>query len=217
LRARSHRAAPDPRHRPLARTVREVRGGSWSSGGLRGLRSGADRGRRRGLRESAIGGFRSRCAGRWSSLRPPRPSTVTGPGPSRTSPEARFGAANRSSSALPDHSRGIRPPEGDRRRRLRDSKSVRTVPGLSRARRLSARPETLPLLGFVTNRPSTDVTSCVRSGGGPEGPATGLSCGYPPPDALRPRGFAPPRRLHPQKGSRACCIPLPVVGFAAFH
>jgi hypothetical protein len=33
---------------------------------------------------------------------------------------------------------------------------------------------------------------------------------------FRPRGFAPPRRLSPLADSRACCIPQPVVGFAAF-
>jgi len=33
---------------------------------------------------------------------------------------------------------------------------------------------------------------------------------------FRPRGFAPPRRLPPLGRSRACCIPLPVMGFAAF-
>jgi hypothetical protein len=34
--------------------------------------------------------------------------------------------------------------------------------------------------------------------------------------AFRPRGFAPPRRFAPLDGSRACCIPQPVVGFVAF-
>jgi hypothetical protein len=33
---------------------------------------------------------------------------------------------------------------------------------------------------------------------------------------FRPRGFTPPRRLPPLGRSRACCIPLPVMGFAAF-
>ena len=33
---------------------------------------------------------------------------------------------------------------------------------------------------------------------------------------FRPRGFAPPRRFPPLADSRACCIPQPVVGFAAF-
>jgi hypothetical protein len=33
---------------------------------------------------------------------------------------------------------------------------------------------------------------------------------------FRPRGFSPPRRLSPRPGPRACCIPLPVLGFAAF-
>jgi len=33
---------------------------------------------------------------------------------------------------------------------------------------------------------------------------------------FRPRGFAPPRRLAPRDGSRACCIPLPTMGFVSF-
>jgi len=33
---------------------------------------------------------------------------------------------------------------------------------------------------------------------------------------FRPRGFAPPRRLSPRDGSRACCIPLPTMGFVTF-
>jgi hypothetical protein len=34
---------------------------------------------------------------------------------------------------------------------------------------------------------------------------------------FRPRGFAPPRRLPPPERSRACFIPLPILGFAAFR
>jgi hypothetical protein len=33
---------------------------------------------------------------------------------------------------------------------------------------------------------------------------------------FRPRGFAPPRRVPPRAELRACCIPLPILGFAAF-
>jgi hypothetical protein len=39
---------------------------------------------------------------------------------------------------------------------------------------------------------------------------------YHPGDAFRPRGFAPPRRFAPHRRARACCIPLPTMGFAAF-
>ena len=35
-------------------------------------------------------------------------------------------------------------------------------------------------------------------------------------DRCRPRGFAPPRRFFRPRKSRACCIPLPILGFAAF-
>jgi hypothetical protein len=33
---------------------------------------------------------------------------------------------------------------------------------------------------------------------------------------FRPRGFAPPRRFTPHRGVRACCVPVPDMGFAAF-
>jgi hypothetical protein len=33
---------------------------------------------------------------------------------------------------------------------------------------------------------------------------------------FRPRGFAPPRRFPPLGGSQACCILLPILGFAVF-
>jgi len=33
---------------------------------------------------------------------------------------------------------------------------------------------------------------------------------------FRPRGFSPPRRFPPLLESRACCIPLPILGFSAF-
>jgi hypothetical protein len=33
---------------------------------------------------------------------------------------------------------------------------------------------------------------------------------------FRPRGFAPPRRFSPHRGVRACCVPVPDMGFAAF-
>lgn len=35
--------------------------------------------------------------------------------------------------------------------------------------------------------------------------------------SFRPRGFSPPRRFSPRCGSQACCILLPIVGFASFH
>jgi hypothetical protein len=34
---------------------------------------------------------------------------------------------------------------------------------------------------------------------------------------FRPRGFSPPRRVSPRKGSQACCILQPTLGFATFH
>jgi hypothetical protein len=40
--------------------------------------------------------------------------------------------------------------------------------------------------------------------------------GCHPPRMFRPRGLSPPRRLPPPVVSRACCIPLPILGFIAF-
>lgn len=39
----------------------------------------------------------------------------------------------------------------------------------------------------------------------------------PRPDTFRLRGFSPPCRLAPPEGSRACCIPLPTLGFVGFR
>jgi len=40
--------------------------------------------------------------------------------------------------------------------------------------------------------------------------------GSTPEVPFRPRGFSPPRRLPPLHESRACCIPLPILGSTAF-
>jgi hypothetical protein len=40
--------------------------------------------------------------------------------------------------------------------------------------------------------------------------------GSTPEVPFRPRGFSPPRRLPPLCESRACCIPLPILGSTAF-
>jgi len=40
--------------------------------------------------------------------------------------------------------------------------------------------------------------------------------GCHPKRSFRPRGFAPPRRLPPTRRARACCIPIPILGFLAF-
>jgi len=40
--------------------------------------------------------------------------------------------------------------------------------------------------------------------------------GATPEVPFRPRGFSPPRRLPPLHESRACCIPLPILGSTAF-
>jgi hypothetical protein len=72
-------------------------------------------------------------------------------------------------------------------------------------------------------RPSTDVSNArplpdrarlrTRPGGSEE---PRCRRHHPSSIPLRPRGFAPPRRFSPREGPRACCIPLPVLGFAAF-
>jgi hypothetical protein len=71
----------------------------------------------------------------------------------------------------------------------------------------------LPLLGFVC----APLHRHVPRASTPDGVTTAF--GLPvsrPIDSFRPRGFAPPRRFPPHRGSRACCIPLPVLGFVAF-
>jgi len=80
-----------------------------------------------------------------------------------------------------------------------------------------------PLLGFVrAERPFGHPYARLPSTGSTERPLppTLPSASAPrvPPSkfSFRPRGFSPPRRFPPLGGSRACCIPLPVLGFAAF-
>jgi len=70
-----------------------------------------------------------------------------------------------------------------------------------------------PLLSFtlITSPPATcvcplpvDVAAFLR----PDGAIRQVM--------FRPRGFSPPRRLAPLVGTRACCIPMPAMGSAAF-
>jgi hypothetical protein len=83
---------------------------------------------------------------------------------------------------------------------------------------------TLPLLGFATLSPlhRSHPTRVHSRGQAALAPDTGGSeepwgrRHHPPGLSFRPRGFAPPRRVPPREGPRACCIPLPVLGFAAF-
>jgi hypothetical protein len=76
---------------------------------------------------------------------------------------------------------------------------------------------TLPLLGFVTLvAPPPTHPPRVHSQR-PELPRVAFGPTAPPVQLpFRPRGFTPPRRLSPREGPRACCIPLPVLGFTAF-
>jgi len=77
--------------------------------------------------------------------------------------------------------------------------------------------EAHPLLGFVTFCPSTDASVARPLPATRVAPRRLRADGTTRPASFRPRGFAPPRRLSPREGPRACCIPLPVLGFAAFR
>jgi hypothetical protein len=148
-------------------------------------------------------------------LRPPRPSTVTGPGPSRTSPKCRFQVANHPSSALHDRFcllRSVRTTAG----------SLAVSPIRSRSSELGHRDPASPGVRDLFAPPPTCSVRVHSRTGTLSGPDTGGSeepraDGTTRPASFRPRGFAPPRRLPPHTKSRACCIPLPVLGFAAFH
>jgi hypothetical protein len=82
----------------------------------------------------------------------------------------------------------------------------------------------LPLVGFVRwesahrcASPPLAPPSTSRFGVHSRDPCGPLRRrGSHPRRTFRPRGFAPPRRLPPPERSRACCIPLPILGFAAF-
>lgn len=57
---------------------------------------------------------------------------------------------------------------------------------------------------------------CASTPGHGTSPSPSAS-GCHPEVPFRPRGFSPPRRVSPRKGSQACCILQPTLGFAAFH
>jgi hypothetical protein len=159
-------------------------------------------------------------------LRPPRPSAVTSPGPSRTSPKRRCRLANQSASALHDRS-PVRADLAVRPRCL--LRSVRAIAGSfavspirSRSSELGHRDPASPGVRDLFAPPPTCPWRVHSRDGTLSGPETGGSeepraDGTTRPASFRPRGFAPPRRLSPHQGLRACCIPLPVLGFAAFR
>jgi len=70
------------------------------------------------------------------------------------------------------------------------------------------------LTGRRTIRPSTDSSRRVHSRA--KSYFAHRPRGATPEVTFRPRGFTPPRRLSPHRNPRACCIPLPVLGFAGF-
>jgi hypothetical protein len=141
-----------------------------------------------------------------SSLRPPRPLDCHQSGPSRTSSGCRIRvqapviglrivttllrSVRTTAGSLAAHR-----PEPKLRPRDRDP----TSPGV---RDLSAPPPTHPA------RIHSQEPELPRAPFGPTAPPVQLP--------FRPRGFAPPRRFSLREGPRACCIPQPVLRFAAF-
>jgi hypothetical protein len=173
-------------------TVRD----GWRSSGPRGLRG--CRARVRVVADRCLCALRG-CfvAGGWASPLPPWPSpSPAGP---RGLPSHLLRCRHRWRSGTPPW-----------------SSSPFSAPGRlgSACRVVSASMADLPLLGFsplhrrVLQGPLPPRRSGERLGFG-----NGGSTSVVP---FRPRRFARPRRLSPPAGSRACCIPLPVLGFAAF-
>jgi hypothetical protein len=75
----------------------------------------------------------------------------------------------------------------------------------SSGRRSRVRPPCCPSIDTLSLRPlPPNVTVRLR--------IRVAKLGFP----FRPRGLTPPRRFPPLRESRACCIPLPILGFAAF-
>jgi hypothetical protein len=142
-----------------------------------------------------------RAVGRWSFPRPPRPWPVTGlalegaaprpPVRSPKGPSVRTSSPSLLSGALPialaDRSAFS---AGSSAHPSHVSREMRLSPLHRRAREAS-----------------TPATTASRRFG-----LEGATLGVP----FRPRGFSPPRRLPPLYESRACCIPLPILGSIAF-
>lgn len=141
---------------------------------------------------------RSRVVG--LSRCPPWPSTVSDRG-LRGSPHGSFPSPKRRDAALVTFA----------------SRSARSHISRSTSQRRSA--VLLPLLGFVS--PLRRTAGCASTPSHPPDDSRRLRCDLRADGAtrrllFRPRGFSPPRRLPPRSRSRACCISLPAMGFAAF-
>lgn len=89
-----------------------------------------------------------------------------------------------------------------------DDRSVRR-----RISRRPARASRAPSSGLFKDRPSVVLPSSASSRR--VAPASARSCQRP--NLFRLRGFSPPCRLAPPNGLRACCIPLPTLGFVGFR
>jgi hypothetical protein len=71
-------------------------------------------------------------------------------------------------------------------------------------------PSSLGIVGC----PSSDVPCCVHS---TRADARDRTVAWWPRFSFRPCGISPLRRFAPQHGFRACCIPVPDMGFAGFQ
>jgi hypothetical protein len=192
-------AAPDARHQVL-KLVRESQG---SFRGVMGFFEACEA--TSGKRQTSGSSRHLRWAGRWVlPCSPPglRPSPVRGPrGRHR-------GIASERRTARLRHSMN--------RSILLRSVRTRAGPLATRAGRNRSpdrMTEALPLLGFVTFRPSTDTSIARPLPATRVAPRRLRADGTTRPASFRPRGFAPPRRFPPRAGLRACCIPLPVLRF----
>jgi hypothetical protein len=139
----------------------------------------------------------SGVTGRWPFPFPPRPCLLPG-GPSGSSARSATLGSTRASCPLASGS----PPELLSRA---DRLSPVSSPGIRRDERSRDSSPVPPLHrhGLDASTP----TRCRHRASDPSGQLGFL---------FRPRGFSPPRRFPPRRNVRACCIPLPILGFTAF-
>jgi len=189
------------------------------SGGLAAAQLTFRRKRQRPSRSAGIqgraglpAGLRS-VAARWPSplpsCRSPFPARLQGL-PDRGMP-ARFRADIRplaftSRSARPKQSGKARTPTGARERTSAGARTFLSSSDSILRSPLLQHPRGGPLPG--RRQPSSRSCLATFRPFGPWLPRHDI--------AFRPRGFAPPRRFSPRRGCRACCIPVPDMGFAAF-
>jgi len=174
------------------------------------------------LNDASVGfSAKSRCAGRWvlpCALLGLRPSPVRGPRGHHRGVASRWRTTLRRHSMTVSHDAGApcgtsAPSPSKRPRNRRIPRGViRWEPKLLSGHRDPASPGVRDLSAPPPTHPARVHIPSPRVA-----PGRLRADGTTRPAMFRPRGFAPPRRFSPRVGLRACCIPLPVLGFAAFH